>query len=762
MIEWDRNMNENNNTFSQNLSDFTSILARNWLLVALVFMSFASTVAVFTFTAQPKYEASATLSIQEDTSWNDRIFDIKTESQQKNLIKNQVTILESRTLTNNVVKRLKASDMRDSLAILKPASSRSFFFLKHNRFHSIPNRPDSGIRKISDDELIERFYASTRVSYRRDSDILYLKGRASAPLEAAYLVNMWVDVYKDYNSSDNRGEVIEVRNFLEIKLHDIEKELAASEERLKNYQKINQVVSLPDETDQLIQQLSNFESQYNQTKMELEALDKQLTFLKNQLDESKKNLVEDMTKMSNPVLNELQKQMAELETQKVAYEAQLAGAGYDNTSDPKLAQMENRLRGLKDRIVEETQKLVQSDMPLSNPLGYSENLIAEILRLETNRQSLSTKTEALKVVVGDYSKKLESLPEKSLILARLERDIQLNTKIYTMLKEKYEETRIQESGQPGIIRVLDRATPPSSPIRPNIPLNLFLGCFCGLLMGIAFVWMKEFLKDTIQDGKDLEKIGVHLIGTVPVIRKGKRMVSVKEKEKDSKTQRARSIYPYLLTHQADEYLSKEVYRVLRTSIYYTLKQNQWQTLLFTSMEPSEGKSTTVSNLAISIAEKGINTLLVDSDLRKPVLDLLFMGADIKDGLTSYLGQKVGWRDVVRETAVKGLDFIGSGPVVKNAPEVLGTNGMLHFLNEAKRKYGVILFDSPPLLPVTDALILASEVDAVVLVVRAGRTTKKEIRKSIELIKSVGGVLFGAILTGSKKPQSDGYRSYYKA
>jgi tyrosine-protein kinase Etk/Wzc len=749
-------MNENNVNISQGISSFTGILARNWILAALVFLSFSSTVAFFTFTAHPKYEASATLSIQEGSSWNDRIFDVKTESQQKNLIKNQVTILESRTLTYNVVRRIIGSDKNDSLAILNPMRSGSLlhFRLPWKRMHDMENQ------KVTDEDLIERFYSSTRVSYGRDSDILYLKGRAPTPWEAAYLVNLWVDAYKDYNNSDNRGEVIEVKNFLENKLRDIEKELAASEERLKDYQKMYQVVSLPDEINQLVQQLSNFESQYNQNNMEVEAIDKQLIYLKSQLDESKKNLVENMTKISNPILSELQKQMAELVTQKVAYEAQLTGAGYNNASDSKLTQMENRLKGIKDRITEETRKLVHNDMSMSDPLGYSENLIAEILKMKTNRQSLSAKSEALKSVIAGYSQKMESLPEKSLVLARLERDIQLNTKIYTMLKEKYEETRIQESEQPGIIRVLDRATPPSSPIRPNKPLNLFLGCFFGLLMGVAYVWIKEYLKDTIQEIEDLEKMGVHLLGTVPVIHKEKRKVSTVGKEKDGKTHRARGIYPYLLTRQTDEYLSKEVYRVLRTSIYYILKQNHWKTLLFTSAGPSEGKSTTVSNLAISMAEKGVNSLLVDGDLRKPVLDLLFMGSEIKDGLTSFLGQKIGWQDVVRETAVKGLDFIGSGPAVKNAPEMLGTNGMVKFLNETKKKYGVILVDSPPLLPVTDALILASEVDAVVLVVRAGRTTKKAVRKSIELLQSVGGSLLGAVLTGSKRIQNDGYHGYY--
>jgi capsular exopolysaccharide synthesis family protein len=733
------------------------LLTRNIGLFAAVWTGFVVTVAVLSVRAPREYEASATLSIQDEPGWNEKLFNPAVESEQKYVIKNQVTILESRTLTADVVARLAASPAADSLDILKPARPGLLRSLRSR----ILKTPSAGAASEppGTDDLIDRFYASSRVSYGRDSDILYLKGRASSPREAAFLVNVWVDAYRDYNRSDNRGEVIQVKNFLEVKLQEMEKALAASEERLRGYQKRSNVTSLPEETAQLVQQLAGFESQYNQAKTELEASENQLSFLKEQLDENRKRIVEDMTLQSSPILNELQKQLAETEAQRVAYTAQLTGAGYAASENPRIVQMENRIKGLKDRIEEETRKLLKREIPPADPLGFSENLIGQILELKTQKSSWTARMSALKSIADEYSGKLDALPDKSLELARLERDVQLNNKIYSMLKEKYEQTRIEENGQPGIIRVLDRAVPPAAPFRPNVKLNLLLAVLMGTLLAAGTVFVKETFKGAVGSAEDLGTLGIPVLGVVPEIRvNGKRTTARADAE--GRTGRARRIYPFLVGFANDEPELREVYRALRTTLVYAMRRHRWKSVLITSPEPSDGKTTTAANLAIALAENGVSTLLIDADLRKPVLDLLFMGNEMKTGLTSVLRSDTNGPSLVRETTLKNLDFLAAGPGVKNAPEILGSSAMKAFLRDARSRYGVVILDSPPILPVTDALVLAPQVDAVIVAVRLGHSTLKRLQDAVAQFRGVGANVFGAILTGADRGERRYYREYY--
>ena len=735
-------------------------LRRSWGIALIAFLSVVITVGFLTVVSEPVYEASATLSIQEDSGLHGQLFDIPAVFLQKYLIKDQVAILKSRSLASNVIQKLQASAYKDSLSLLGNVPSKKVIPF-YKKLFAWSAKQKTVKKKPSFQELVNRFRSATKVSYERDTDIVELKGKASTSREAAIMVNTWVDAYQEYTRSDTRGEFTQTKQFLEPKINEIEKKLSLSEERLTQYQKQQKVVALSTETEQLVAQLANFESLYNKTRTDLEALENQLVYLKNQLDESKKNLVDDMLKLSNPALQELQKNMATLEAEKAAYEAQLVGAGYTLEGNEKLIQMESRLKGLRDKIVEETKQLIQKDFSYINPLGHSESLITKILSLETEQKSLASKTESLKWIVEEYNKKLETLPDKNQELARLERDVQVNNKIYIMLREKYEETKIREAGQVGIIRIVDLADPPTRPVYPKKSLNMLLACFFGVLLGLAFSFGREYFIDFVVDERDLESFDIHVIGSVPLTKRDKNRVHPHRRQKDMQILRAREIYPYLLNHQNGYSELAEAYRVIRTSIYFANHRSEKKTILVTSAGPGEGKSTTAANLAITMAQKRVKTLLVDSDLRKPVLDVLFMGSHKNVGLTNSLGQEVDWKKGIRETSIIGLDLLSAGAIVKNASELLSSKTMLSFVHEIKNAYGMIIFDSPPLLPVTDATVLASVLDGVILVIKSGKTTLEGVRRSLDLLKSVEARLLGAVLVGVSSANVYGYKDYYR-
>jgi len=742
------------------IQDLIRPVRRNWVLVFIAFFTVVLTVGLYTWSVMPEYESVGTVIVNKSGTVVNQLFDMPSAMMEKYLVKNQLAVLQSRRLAANIISRLENGTRPDSLMILgfTPRDHVPSFL---DRLKNIVFSSNTAIPEMTFNEKVKNFQDATDVRYQQDTDILELTARSPQAWEAAYLVNTWMDTYLDFERMGSNGNASETAAFLEQKLRDIEQRLHESERALALYQKQKQVVSLTDETAQLVTQLTDFESLYNQTITELEATENQIQYLNSQLDENKKNLVENMEKISSPALQQLQNQLGELMAEKATYEAQLMGAGYSIYNDSRLNQLNNRIRGLQDRIVKETKNLVSGDFTGINPLGQSENLITEILKQQTNRHALMAKAASLKRIVDQYNRKLMELPDKNIELTRLERDVQVNSKIYVMVKERYEEAKLRGAAEGSVADIVDRAQVPEYPVYPNKMMNMAFAGIFGFLLGIGLAFSRDFFEDTVRSTHDLESMYLRVIGKISSVRKTRYKRFRREGGKDTTLSRAKEIFPNLLTHKNGNADMEEDYQSVCTSLLYTVRHNKWKTIVFSSPGPYEGKSTTIANVAITMARKGVKTLLVDTDLRRPVLDILFMNSHRKVGVTNRMCTKNGWRDALRETSVRGLDLLPAGPAIKNAPDLLSSKSMFRFIQEAKREYGLILLDSPPLLPVTDGTILASLVDGVIIIVNAGKTTRESVQKSVELVNSVDGNLLGIVLTNAKSAEVYGYRDYYR-
>ncbi len=742
------------------LNDLLRPLWKGWVVILTAVLSVTLTALVLSLLSDRVYEASAVLSIREEYDMQKELFDMPRIFRENSYSKNQVTVLESRSLAARVVEKLENSECRDSLAILGNGRPNETPSLRDKVMRFVRSKK-SIAGKPSFSSIVGAFQDATSAAQERESDIIILRGRASTNWEAAFLVNSWVATYQEYDLTDSREAITQKKKFLEEKLAEREKDLSLSEMNLTAYQQEENVVALDNETEQLVEQLANFQALYHQTQTDLEACETELAHLKAQLDESKKNLVDDMTKQTSPVIEALKTELAEKEAEKAKLEAQLMGAGYSVRNNPQVIRKETQIQGIRDKIIEETKQLLAKDGTQVEPLDYYEKLINEILEKETEKASLESKAVKLQEVIRTYDRKMESLPQKNQNLARFQRDVQLNSKIYMVLWEKYEETRIQEAGRLGVIRVVDLAEPPAGVIAPKTSRNLALGMFLGLLFGIGLAYSREFFRGSVRGEEDVEKMGFSVIGRIPVFKKEKFLHSFPSTKKDWSISRAKNIYPFLLSQQQSHSKFSEAYRVLRTAIFFAGQKGKLQTLLMTSPGPCEGKSTTASNLAITMARKGLSTLLVDSDLRRPVLDVLLLGSHRKIGLTHVLRREMNWQEAVRETSVKNLHVMPAGVEVKNAPELLGSGEMLSFIEQARQKYDIILFDSPPVLPVTDAVVLTPAMDGILLVMRSGKTTREAVRHAQVLLTPVSSRILGVVLTGIEGADYYGYRDEYK-
>ena len=203
----------------------------------------------------------------------------------------------------------------------------------------------------------------------------------------------------------------------------------------------------------------------------------------------------------------------------------------------------------------------------------------------------------------------------------------------------------------------------------------------------------------------------------------------------------------------------EAYRTIRTNIQFSMPKGQLRTMLITSTGPEEGKSTTTSNLAITMAESGNRVLLIDADLRKSVVHKMFQLPNLK-GLTNVLAEDLDYREVLRTTKVQGIDILTGGPKPPNPSELLGSEKMRTFLESLKKDYDIIILDTPPVLPVTDAAILASQVDGVVIVSSYGHTTFDGLDRTKVQLENVGAKILGVILNKVPTSKRGGHYYYY--
>jgi tyrosine-protein kinase Etk/Wzc len=371
--------------------------------------------------------------------------------------------------------------------------------------------------------------------------------------------------------------------------------------------------------------------------------------------------------------------------------------------------------------------------------------------------SLTAQADALGRVVDDYTVKLESLPDKNVQLARLERNRKVDENLYMMMREKYEESRITQAGQIGKVRIIDTALPPGLPISPKTRMNLILGVMVGLGLGIGVTFLSEYLDTSVRRIEDIEALGLPVLGAIPsidpVAMNGHNEVSsiLGQLDKPWETKGR------LVTHFKPKSPVSEAYRTVRTNLQYTESDKQVRSILVTSAGPGEGKSTTVANLAIAMSQQGVRTLLVDTDLRRPVVHRLF-ALEKHKGLSNVLVGKIQLHDAIQSTDIKNLDVLTCGILPPNPAEMLGSKRMKQVLAELNKHYEVCLYDSPPLIAVTDAAVLAKQVDGVLLVVKSGQTHQDALIRGVELLDNVRARVLGVLLNDVSRANT--YGSYY--
>ncbi len=272
------------------------------------------------------------------------------------------------------------------------------------------------------------------------------------------------------------------------------------------------------------------------------------------------------------------------------------------------------------------------------------------------------------------------------------------------------------------------------------------------------VFLIDYFDNTVRTIEEVEQLGLNLLGAIPQIELNSKSDTIDRKEwKDSDVGQA--IESKLVTHFDPKSPISEAYRILRTNLRFTrVVDESLKTVVVTSAGPREGKSTTVANLAITLAHMGSKVVLVDSDLRRPVIHSIF-GLEKENGLTNYMIDSIPFETILKPTMIDNLTIVPCGLLPPNPSELLGSQKMDDFINRLKSKFDMILFDSPPVIAVTDAAVLGNKVHGVVMVISAGNTNRDAIGRSKSLLENVNARIIGAVLNNVNVTSTYG-SSYY--
>jgi len=431
----------------------------------------------------------------------------------------------------------------------------------------------------------------------------------------------------------------------------------------------------------------------------------------------------------------------------------LAAVAAISTNPAMAFQLENLLKLYDDR-----RTLVAGQMGLreGNPqIQAMDQRIAQASRALVDAsnatvRSMETAIAGLDGNIHELRQRLATYPGREGQFSQLELDANLQSDTYKYLLGQLEAARILSATITPYVSVVEPGSP-AGRIGMGLRQKLVIGLFVGLFLGVLGAFLLEYLDQTIKTSGDVERsLDIPVLGMIPMERQSAATAS------GNGRRRANIL---LVSAMGADSPASEAYRTLRTNVTFVhAEQAQLKLIIVTSPGPGEGKSTTAANLAITLAQQGTSTLLVDADLRRPLVHRAFNLVQ-EPGLTDILVGTAQLREAIRPNVIPNLDVLPAGPLPPNPSELLGSEPMRRLLETVRGQYEAVIFDSPPTLAVTDATVLASEVDAAILVVRAGETEEVAAQRAVAQLRRVQAKVAGTVLNGLQK-RRDRYYNYY--
>ena len=715
-------------------------------------------------TKPPSYRATATVVVQEKPGAG-MIMDL-TGNRDRNRITNEIQLIKSRSVAKDAIKEIWPHK-KNNLALFgsypfHPRGRRARLMFKEIITLGLYD-PSSDVPLHYDveysDQIGERFAGSLisrlGVNHRQGTNIIDISYTSVWPVEAQLIVNTVSDVYQDLDQKWSGEKAHSSVQFLQDLVQKQENKLSDIEKELTHYKKQERMYNLDGNAIAITSQMGDIEGEIYNSISEINIHQEKYNHLKSKLSNDEKNLADQLMNNINIQVISLRNEISQLEAQLIQNIAQY-GEYHGAVMDLK-----SKMQGLKNQLNTKVKELTKQGIIVQDPLQARQDIVMELIALDSEILGIKLKKNESEKLLTIFENKLDSLPPKQLEFSRLQRNSMVLNQNYSLLRQKLEEAKINVASQVGKVQIVDYARHPGS-TNQNHKRTILMGLIFGFGVGVALALGLEFLDNTIKTTHDIERKNLSVLGIIPSI--GEEQYEDRKKwfspgNALTSSKSSRKLKRRLITHEDPRSPVSEAYRSLRTSMLYSSSADKKiKSILVSSAGPGEGKTTTVANLAITYANLGKKTILIDTDLRRPVIHKVL---DLKKepGITDYLsGATDDFNDIVQETAIENLFVVTSGIIPPNPSELLGSQRMADLLRKLENEWDMILFDSPPLVAVTDATMVSKEIDQIIMVVKVGQTDKKAFDHTITSLRNVQAPLGGVILNAVTHKNS--YGSYY--
>jgi polysaccharide biosynthesis transport protein len=664
-------------------------LKYRWLILACCISGLVIGFLV-TFASTPIYRATATIKVDLDAA---RVVKLDTADNGQavdsfRFYQTQKELLKSRSLAERVAGDL---DLRDEANFVNPRSSSSWAKLRRMLFPEKPGEKlDLAQRKAIAAGLIQ---SGLTVNQAPNSSLVTISFESPDPAWAQKIANAVAEGFTESNLERRYGASKYARKFLEEKLEDLKIKLEDSEKALVAYEDKEQIINTRGKDQQPL------------ADSDLLALNAALQQIRTERIRAQE-LWEQASKNKGLALPQIlnDKSIGALRERRATlisdYQEKLA------TFKPDYPDM----RRLKAQIA-------QFDVEIERAVTVIAN------SLKTQYESLLQQEELLQKDIEKTRAKVLEGRNKNIQRQILQREADSTRTLYDGLLQQYKDLGVAGATGSNNVTVIDFAQRPGAPYKPDLQKNLMLWFVFGLLGAVAAVVGLEILDDTFKSPAEIEdKLGLAVLGLIP-----------KAKEDIFETLRNSPVSPIC-----------ESYRSLRTALQFSTPDGLPKSLVVTSPNPGEGKSTTSVALAINFAQLGMKVLLIDADLRNPSAHRL-LGREAEKGLTNYLVGSAIAPDVLQETDVSGLCFMASGPLPPNPAELLAGQHMAKLLSSASENFDVVIIDAPPVLGLADAPLLGSIAASTLLVLGVGESRRGVVKAALKRLHFARAQMVGVIL-----------------
>ncbi|MDA2923072.1 polysaccharide biosynthesis tyrosine autokinase [Acidobacteria bacterium AH-259-L09] len=713
------------------LRDYYRVVVRHkWLILAVV-VSVFTLVAIQTFTATPIYRSTVRVRIDPEAA---DVLPYKNVAEASEMylateayLQTEYKILQSRALVRRVIEIINLADD----PIFNEVLGSGFWGQFENSFSSLMTALFSRRKGLGDSdsegtaaELVDRFLGKLQVQPIRSTRLVEVSFLSHNPRFAAKVVNVLAEEFIEQNFESRYEATTRATDFLQQQLEQLKIKVEKSEEHLISYARGHGILDVDERQNIVLQKLAALSEEVTNVQADL--------FAKTARHETLKDATPEhfLQSLKNELIGRLENRLFELE-QDLASLSVRFGPDW-----PDVVKVNNEIWEVKEQLLREKERAIEEA-----EIDYGVAL--------SHYEKLSSALEEQKTLA-------DRLNEDSIQYDILKREAESNKQLYEGLLRRLKEAGVSAGLKSSNIHIVDHGEISRTVYRPRAALNLALGLAIGLVLGVGLAFLTEHLDNTLKTPDQVEEIlAIPSLGVVPVMGNlSDRATHLLPAEGTGDTEGA-SVLPYTLAGSR----IWEAYRSLRTSLLLSSSGQQPKTVLITSSFTGEGKTTTVTNVGIVFAQTGARTLLIDLDMRKPMLARL-LGIDGGQGMSTFLSANSDLSSQIKQTPVPNLFVLPAGPIPPNPAELIGSKRMQEALTLLGQHFKYIVIDSPPVLSVTDPLVLSPLVDGVVMVIHGGKTPRDAVRKADDHLQDVGAKILGAVINNVNTESSE-YYYYYR-